>query len=321
MARSTVDVLIIGAGPAGLSASLTLARQLRTAIVFSTERFRNQRSRHMHMMPTWDHQDPAAFRAATRTEISSRYGDLITFADVSIAWIEKHSDASFTVTDFTGATYAGRKLLLAHGVVDQMPEDVLPGYTQAWGRGIFHCLFCHGYEERGAPSAGVLAMGMVTAAHAVHVSRMARNLVAPRGSSGGRVVIYTNGDADVAAQVEAAAPGPRISVDGRRIVRLQKLPDKADIELFFDDGTSKVEGFLAHMPTPRLAAPFAKQLGCELLPNGGLKVAAPFPETTVKGVFAVGDIATPAPAVAAAIASGAMGAVGIVGQIAAEVTE
>lgn len=68
-----VDALIIGAGPAGLSAALALACQLHTAVVFDSSLFRNERSAYMHTIPTWDHKDPAAFRCATRKEILERY--------------------------------------------------------------------------------------------------------------------------------------------------------------------------------------------------------------------------------------------------------
>lgn len=126
-----VDALIIGAGPAGLSAALALARQLHTAIVFDSSLFRNARSAHMHTIPTWDHKDPAAFRSATRAEILERY-NTISFEDRQIAKIEKTTTGDFAATTEDGTSFTGRRVLLASGVTD-LPLDI-KGYDECWGR-------------------------------------------------------------------------------------------------------------------------------------------------------------------------------------------
>lgn len=105
-----VDALIIGAGPAGLSAALALARQLHTAIVFDSSLFRNARSAHMHTIPTWDHKDPAAFRGATRAEILERY-NTISFEDREIAKIEKTTAGDFAATTAERRSQAGGSCL------------------------------------------------------------------------------------------------------------------------------------------------------------------------------------------------------------------
>lgn len=126
-----VDALIIGAGPAGLSAALALARQLHTAIVFDSSLFRNARSAHMHTIPTWDHKDPAAFRGATRAEILERY-NTISFEDREIATIEKTTAGDFAATTADGTAFTGRRVLLASGVTDLALD--IKGYDDCWGR-------------------------------------------------------------------------------------------------------------------------------------------------------------------------------------------
>lgn len=126
-----VDALIIGAGPAGLSAALALARQLHTAIVFDSSLFRNARSAHMHTIATWDHKDPAAFRGATRAEILDRYST-ISFEDREVARVEKTAAGEFAATAVDGTAFTGRRLLLATGVTDLALD--IKGYDECWGR-------------------------------------------------------------------------------------------------------------------------------------------------------------------------------------------
>lgn len=89
-----VDVLIIGAGPAGFTAALTIVRQTHTAILFDSGSYRNGAAHHMHMIPTWDHRDPAKFRDASRKEILSHYST-VKIENVELAKAEKINDSLF----------------------------------------------------------------------------------------------------------------------------------------------------------------------------------------------------------------------------------
>lgn len=124
------DVLIVGGGFAGLSAAGTLARQLHTVVVFDSGSYRNARSKHLHMMPTWDHQDPESFRAATRADLE-RY-DTVELYKTEIVAIAKGDDAVFEAKDSSGRQWRGRKVILANGVMDQPPA--LSGYDECWAR-------------------------------------------------------------------------------------------------------------------------------------------------------------------------------------------
>ncbi|KAE8391172.1 hypothetical protein BDV23DRAFT_182698 [Aspergillus alliaceus] len=115
---SVVDVLITNGGPAGLTAALTLARQLHTAV----------------------------FRAQARREILTHYST-IRVEDVDLVKAEKTTDGLFQITDSNGVTWNKRKLIVTTG-----SENVFPDIPS------FHCLFCKGYEDRGAKSVGVLAV-------------------------------------------------------------------------------------------------------------------------------------------------------------------
>jgi thioredoxin reductase len=126
----TVDVLIIGGGPAGLTAALSVARNEHTAIVFDSQDYRNERADHFHMLPTWDGKDPYAFRDAARTNTLDNYST-ISFENVKIASVKKEGEI-FHARDSIGKSWHGRSLVLATGVSDVMYD--VPGYEECWGR-------------------------------------------------------------------------------------------------------------------------------------------------------------------------------------------
>ncbi|KAI1081673.1 FAD/NAD(P)-binding domain-containing protein [Whalleya microplaca] len=308
-----VDVLILGGGPAGLACASGLVRQLHSAIVFSDGVYRNARTAHMHNVVGWEHADPASFRAKARADLLARY-DTVQFRDVGVRHIRKLESGRFEAEDAEGVTYEGRKVVLASGTRDLPPS--IPGYAELWGRGIFHCLFCHGYEERGASSAGVLALGlMASPAFAPAVSRMAARLA-------GSVTVYTNGDAALGAQLRAALKSTsKFRVENRKVSKLAKDPaveGEAGLLVTLEDGTVLREGFLAHVPNFELNGPFAKELGVELTPQGHIDAQPPFFSTSVPGVYAAGDCATMMKAVPVATMMGSSVAAGLAHALQAE---
>ncbi|KAI1760772.1 FAD/NAD(P)-binding domain-containing protein [Hypoxylon sp. FL1150] len=321
-----VDVLILGGGPAGLACAGGLARQLHTAIVFSHNVYRNARARHMHNVVGWDHVDSSTLRAKARSDISSRYPSIL-FRDVQVRSVKKLADDArgrnrFEAVDAEGTTYLGRKVVLATGVADVMPDSP-KGYADLWGYGIFHCLFCHGFEERGASSAGVLAVGPLLGGSrddaaplfAPGISRMANRLA-------GSVTVYTDGNKELGSRIRAQLKSKnKFHVENRRVVRLSKDPDvegEAGVLVTLEDGTVNKEGFLAHVPAFKLNGPFAKDLGVTLTPQGRIDVQPPFYTTDVPGVYAAGDCASMMNAVPMATMMGSCVAAGLAHTLQAE---
>ncbi|KAL6237908.1 hypothetical protein BDW75DRAFT_202965 [Aspergillus navahoensis] len=310
-----VDVLIIGAGPAGLSTATGVARQLHTAIVFDSGIYRNAKTKHMHNVLGWDHRNPAELRAAGRADLTSRYST-IQFQNSTIEAIRKiETHQLFEACDTEGHRWYGRKVVLATGVRD-IPLDI-EGYSECWANGIYHCLFCDGYEKRGQETAGVLALGPI-ANHprALHMARMARRLSES-------VTVYTNGNEQLAKEIQQAAEesptgASWLNFDARPITRLEKGDIAKTVIVHFGETESKTEGFLVYNPQTEVNGPFAKQLALDMTEGGDIQTTSPFHETSLPGVFAVGDCATPLKAVTPAVAMGSLAAGGLVAQLQAQ---
>lgn len=316
------DVAIIGGGPAGLTAAATLARQMHTAVVFDSGKYRNTMSKEMHMVPSLEGKDPAEFRREAREGITSRYGSIVEFRDAVVARVAKKADAHFVITDEGGKAWRARKVLLAIGSADVFPR--IEGFGALWGTRIFHCLFCKGYEERGAASAGVLAVAPVALPTdmmvmvAVHAAANAAQLAE-------RVTLYASGDKALAAGLKAAARKQAgWTVEPKKIKRLvaasegegEKEGEWVTVE--FEDGTSRKEKFLVNQPLTVPGGPFVGQLGLATSPLGDILAEPPFHQTSVRGVFAAGDCMTPNKVVPTAIASGSNAAVGASTQLQSE---
>lgn len=128
-----LDVLIIGGGPGGLAVATGLARQLYTAAVFDSGIYRNARSKHAHNILTWDHSDPADYRAKARSDLSARY-NTIQIVETEIESVRRNENGRFEARDSAGNVWTGKKLALASGVKDIYPG--IPGYDDVWGRGV-----------------------------------------------------------------------------------------------------------------------------------------------------------------------------------------
>lgn len=307
LAPQIQDVLIIGGGPAGLSVATGLARQLYKTVVFDSGVYRNARSNHMHNVAGWDHQSPAAFRKKAREDLISRY-NTIHFEDVAVTAVRKNTDGHFEAEDGQGRTWTGRKLMLATGVRDIYPN--IPGYDEVWGTRVYHCLFCHGFEQRDAKSVGVLAIGeLANPKFALHMAYMARRLAK-------KVVVYTDGADDVAEQVALLIkPGFNLTIERRSIECLSKGTGESDVIVHLEGGEQQTQGFLAHRPKTEVNGPFARQLALDLTESGDIKTSQPFLETSVPGCFATGDCATFMKAVSSAMSMGAFGAGGLAAQL------
>lgn len=149
----------------------------------------------------------------------------------------------------------------------------------------FHCLFCHGYEERGDFSSGILAVQ--EAAFLPTTLHMAQNALQLTNS----VTIYTHGDEKLQRELQAAVASKAAITFNSRVIKGFSMPDdNSRIILIFEDGSTKEEAFIATKPNCVLRnKKLSEDLGLELTPQGDIKCTPPLGETSITGCFSAGD--------------------------------
>src|SRR5689334_21292388 len=199
------DVIIVGAGPAGLSAALVLGRSRRRVLVCDTGRPRNAASQAMHGFLSRDGVNPHEFLRLSREQL--RQYDTVTLRDAEVVAAACEGDTCFTVTLANGETLVTRKLLIATGVVDNLPE--IAGFHDLYGHSVFHCPYCDGWEVRDQPLAiygrGARGLGL-----SLELTGWSRDLV-----------LCTDGPSEIAADDLARLARNGITVRDDRIARLE----------------------------------------------------------------------------------------------------
>lgn len=137
------EAIVIGGGPAGLQAALTLGRLHRRALLLDSGAYRNAAAEHMHNFAGYDGRSPTEYRAAARADLE--HYDTIEVRDTAVRDVRRADDGFEIETD--AGTERSATVLLATGLRDQLPA--IPGVAEAWGREVVHCPFCHGHEFAG----------------------------------------------------------------------------------------------------------------------------------------------------------------------------
>ena len=153
-----LDVIIVGAGPAGLSAALVLGRCRRRVLVFDSGHPRNAASHGLHGYLTRDGIDPGEFLQIARDQL--RQYETVQLRHVEVIDAQRLEN-SFEISLANGERFTSRRLLLATGVVDEIPQ--IEGMAEFYGTSVFHCPYCDGWEMRDQPLA-VLGHGKAGAA-------------------------------------------------------------------------------------------------------------------------------------------------------------
>lgn len=286
------DFAVIGGSYAGLSAALQLARARRRVLVVDAGQRRNRfvdaAGGTSHGFLSRDGQAPGAIAAEARQQLL-RYP--------TVQWVEGLAEDAALAADGGLSFRAGgrgvhaRRLILATGVRDELPA--VAGLEERWGRSVFHCPYCHGYELD-AGAIGIIASGAVAQHHATMLPDWGQATLFLNGT-------YQPSDEDLAT---FARRGTR--VEATPIERIEGLAD-----VVLTDGRRLAMNGLFAQPRTHLASPVAEQLGCALTqgPTGAYIQVDAMQQTSVPNVFACGDAARAAGNVAIAVAEGAMAGV------------
>ncbi|MEM6327286.1 MAG: NAD(P)/FAD-dependent oxidoreductase [Bacteroidota bacterium] len=279
----TLDVLIAGAGPAGLEAALVLARAGRSVAGGDGGPGRNAPAAHAYNVFTRDGTPPSDLRRIGR-EQAEHYG--ATFIEAEATDAEADDDGvRLHLAD--GTDLSARRLLLATGVEDLLPK--IPGVAEAWGETVAHCPYCHGHELRGRPTA-VLGSGEMGA----HLAGLLLGWTH-------RVTLCTSGES-LNDEDRERLSRLGVAVDDRAIASLDVSEREVQAVVF--EGGALLEATAVYVqPDQRPRGPLPTALDLARTEAGHIEVDE-FMRTSAPKVWACGDMTTPMQAVQMAAAAG-----------------
>jgi thioredoxin reductase len=292
------ECVIVGGGAAGLSAALVLGRARRKTLVVDAGEQSNRTAEGIGGLLGHDRRAPADLYAAGRRELAS-YPTVHLRAGRVVA--AERDGAGFRLELADGSLVLTKRVLLAGGMDYRYPD--LPGIGERWGRSVFHCPFCHGWEHRDQRM-GILDRGPAAVERALLLR-----------SWSGNVTILADGPSGLDSEQSQRLAEADIAVDERR-VRALRGADSALEEIAFADGSTRPLDALLVPVTLHQRSPLAEQLGVTFSSAGPMgdetiEVDPRF-ATNVPGIFAAGDVTTQMTSVAGAIAAGSFAAAAIV---------
>lgn len=288
------DVVVVGAGPAGLSAALVLGRCRRRVLVCDAGQPRNAASTALHGYLSRDGIHPAELLRLGREELR-RYDTIeVRHVEVRDAWSARDSHG-FEVALADGSLAPCRKLLLATGVVDQLPD--IEGIRAFYGRSVFHCPYCDGWEVRDQPLA-IYGRGEGGKGLALELTAWSRDLV-----------LCTDGPADIEAEDLKRLTRQGIAVHQERIARLEGTDGVLE-RIVFADGAVLLRRALFFSTGQHERSPLAERLGCAFTEHGTVRTGE-YETTNVPGLYVAGDASRRVQMVIVAAAEGAQAAFAI----------
>ncbi|HEX8299732.1 MAG TPA: NAD(P)/FAD-dependent oxidoreductase [Rubricoccaceae bacterium] len=280
------DAVVVGAGPAGLSAALSIARACRRVLVVDDDHARNAPAAQAWGFVTRDGTPPEEIRALGRAELA-RYD--ATFLDAHVESAVRTDDGfCLSLTDHDGDVQT-RTLVLATGIADILPA--VPGMHEAWGTGVAHCPYCHGWDLRGRPTA------FYGTGH--DAFEMGRFLTLWTD----QMTVVADGPADLTPEQRAELDARGVAVDERPVGRIEQTNGEVSA-VVFEDGERLCVGAVYVKPNVRPRSTLPETLGARLMPNRIVATDEVGRVENVPGLYLAGDVAEKQHQVVLAAASG-----------------
>lgn len=296
MRKPMLEVVIVGAGPAGLSAALILGRARRRVLVCDAGNPRNARSHGLHCYLTRDGIDPEEFLRLGRDELRTYETVELRHSEVTDVRRLVNSGADqFEVTLSSGERLTSRKLLLATGVIDELPR--LEGLAEFYGTSVFHCPYCDGWEMRDQPLA-VYGHGENVLGLGLELTFWTQNLV-----------LCTDGPAELSGEDIQRLRKRNILLNENTIARLEGSAGMLE-RIVFTNGESLAVRGMFFSTAQKQGSDLPQKLGCKFTEHGCVRTYD-YEKTDVPGLYAAGDASRFAQFAIVAAAEGTLAAVAI----------
>jgi thioredoxin reductase len=294
MNNGSWDVVIIGGGPAGLSAALTLGRCRRSVLVCDVGQPRNRASNAMHCFITRDGANPKAFLETAREQLAPY--ESVRLMQALVLDVLKR-EKSFEVLLHNGERHTCKKILLATGVVDHLPA--IDGVEQFYGVSVHHCPYCDGWEWRDQ-SVAVYGRGEKGGGLALMLKQWTND-----------VILLTDGPSELSPDYRSQLEKEHIPIYEGQIGSMEGTPDGRLERIVMTSGDVIQRSAMFFNTGQHQRSSLPARLGCELDSKGGVAVGEYEVETCVDGVYVAGDASRDVQLVIVAAAEGTKAAFAI----------
>lgn len=263
---------------------MSLGRSLRKVLIIDSGKPCNQQTPYSHNFLTQDGKTPKEIAEAAKKQVS-KY-ETVHFYNGKVMKTFKNS-GSFEVKTDNGEKFSAKKIILASGVKDQIPD--IEGFAECWGITVIHCPYCHGYEVKGKKT-GILSNGDLAFEFSKLIFNLSKNLT-----------LFTNGESTLDEEQTEKFNQNKISIVEGKIQRIVHENGQIQKVILKDGSEKELEALYAKIPFEQNID--TEDLQLELTEHGFIKIDH-FHKTSTDGVFACGDNTTLMRSVANAVAQG-----------------
>jgi thioredoxin reductase len=290
--QTTYDAIIIGGGPAGLTCAIFLARYRRRVFVADSGQPRNAASRGIHGFIGHHSIAPSELLARGRQEARDFGAEI---CECSVQRVEKVGDVFEATT--TAGTYTARRIVLAYGVRDELPD--IPNVRDYYGVSLFHCPDCDAYECSDK-HIGIIGSGKSVAGLALKLLQWSCDLT-----------IFTHGrPRDFDQELTSKLLAEQINVKDERILALEGTEGHVKAIVLETGERVPVDALFFNVGCTRQCV-LAEDMGCDVTSETPNVIVDEYKQTTIEGVYAIGDLVAGSQLVITASADGAIAAIAI----------